>query len=117
MSFLRKALNGALPAADLRDAKRCPLRVSVAGIVLVRQRPATASGVVFITLEDETGIANLVLWRDTYEKYRRVVRLSTALLVRGRVERQGEVVHVHAEHLESLDDRLPDLGSRSRDFH
>lgn len=72
---------------------------------------------VFITLEDETGIANLILWSDTFEKYRRVARLSRMLLARGVVERQGEVVHIHVRHLESLD-TMPDVpDSRSRDFH
>lgn len=121
VSFLREHLASlrVLPAADLRDEKRCPAkrRVSVAGVVLCRQRPGTASGVVFITLEDETGIANLIVWRDTFEKYRRVARLSTLLLAHGTIERQGEVVHVHVRELESLDDQAPTLQSVSRDFH
>jgi error-prone DNA polymerase len=121
VSFLREHLASlrVLPAADLRDEKRCPSkrRVSVAGVVLCRQRPGTASGVVFITLEDETGIANLIVWRDTFEKYRRVARLSTLLLAHGTIERQGEVVHVHVRELESLDDQAPTLQSVSRDFH
>lgn len=121
ISFIRGQLDrrGVLPCAELRDAVRRPQghRVSVAGIVLVRQRPSTASGVVFFTLEDETGIANLVVWASTFERYRRVARLSHVLLARGRIERQGEVVHLHAQHLESLDDRLPTLSAASRDFH
>ncbi len=121
ISFIREHLDrrGVLPCAELRDAVRRPQghRVSVAGIVLVRQRPSTASGVVFFTLEDETGIANLVVWASTFERYRRVARLSHVLLARGRIERQGEVVHLHAQHLESLDDRLPTLSAASRDFH
>ena len=89
----------------------------MAGVVLVRQRPSTASGVVFVTLEDETGIANLVIWPRVFERFRRVTRLSAGLLVEGKVERQGEVVHVHAAGIESLDERLLGLGGGSRDFH
>lgn len=121
ISFVRDQLDGSrvVPAANLRDEKCCPQgrRVSVAGVVLVRQRPATASGVVFITLEDETGIANLVVWPRVYERFRRVARLSTALIVQGRIEREGAVVHVHADRIESLDEGIEAVGQRSRDFH
>ena len=121
MSFQREELDrrGVIRASDLRDQKLCPngRLVAVAGVVLVRQRPGTASGVVFVTLEDETGIANLVIWSTTFEKYRRVVRLSTLLMARGQVERQGEVVHIHARHMENLDDLAPTLSATSRDFH
>ncbi len=119
--FVREelSLRGAIACGDLRDPMRTPTgaRVTVAGLVLVRQRPSTASGVVFMTLEDETGIANIIIWPRTFEKHRSVARLSSLLLVRGKVERSGEVVHVHADGFESLDDRLPALGSMSRDFH
>ncbi len=121
VSFIRGALDelDAIPTADLRDPRLSPQgrRVAVAGIVLSRQRPATASGVVFITLEDETGIANLIIWSTTFERYRWVARLSTVLLARGRVERQGDVVHVHVDRLENLDSRIPDFAAASRDFH
>lgn len=121
MSFLRAPLDerGAIAAADLRDLRLCPQgrRVSVGGVVLVRQRPATASGVVFITLEDETGIANLVVWPKVYERFRRVVRLSTVLLVSGRVEREGEVVHVHADRVEDIDETELQVCASARDFH
>jgi error-prone DNA polymerase len=120
ISFLRSRLetDGVTPCEDLRSIRLCPQGrvVTVAGMVLVRQRPGTASGVVFITLEDETGIANLILWSDTFERLRKVARLSTALAATGRVERQGEVVHVHVSDLASLDELLPDLDSHSRDF-
>jgi error-prone DNA polymerase len=121
VSFIRSQLvkRGVTPASELRDERRFPNkhRVVVAGVVLCRQRPGTASGVTFITLEDETGIANLVVWRDTFERYRRVGRLSTLVLARGVVERQGEVIHIHARHLESLDGAMPGLATMSRDFH
>lgn len=121
LSFIRDTLNGlgAIPASDLRHERVSPQgrQVSVGGLVLMRQRPGTASGVVFVTLEDETGIVNLILWRDVFERYRRVARLSRVMLAHGHVERQGEVVHLHAHRLESLDDRLDALVARSRDFH
>jgi error-prone DNA polymerase len=121
LSFLRSRLDdrSAIACTSLRDPGETPAgrSVHVAGLVLVRQRPATASGVVFITLEDETGIANLVVWPKVYERFRSIVRLSCMLLTHGRVERQGEVVHVHADLFESLDTWVPELNVRSRDFH
>ncbi len=121
IAFLRPELaqRGVTRAADLRSPRLCPAkrRVAVAGMVLCRQRPGTASGVTFITLEDETGIANLIVWRDTFEAHRRIARLSTILLAHGTVEREGEVVHLHAHRLESLDTHMPDLTQASRDFH
>ncbi|MCC7390600.1 MAG: PHP domain-containing protein [Phycisphaerales bacterium] len=121
VSFIRRALAeiGAVPCAELRAEAACPngRRVKVAGLVLVRQRPGTASGVVFITLEDETGIANLILWPRVFERFRRVARLSRALLASGKVERQGEVVHVHADRLDTLDGEVPLERRASRDFH
>jgi error-prone DNA polymerase len=121
MEFLRGTLDarGVTRACELRDERACPngRRVKVAGVVLVRQRPGTASGVVFITLEDETGIANLILWPRVFERFRVAARMSTLLLAQGSVERQGEVVHVHVHRLESLDEHAPELASSSRDFH
>lgn len=67
-----------------------------AGLVLVRQRPGSAKGVMFITLEDETGIANLVVWPQVFEKFRRVVMGASMIAVRGRIQREGEVVHLVA---------------------
>ena len=121
LSFLRERLDAesVMPASHLRSERLCPQgrSVAVAGLVLCRQRPSTASGVVFITLEDETGIANLVIWSDTFERHRRIARLSTILLVTGVVERQGEVVHIHAKAMRSLDHHLPGVAMASRNFH
>jgi DNA polymerase III alpha subunit len=91
--------------------------VTVAGLVLCRQRPGTASGVVFVTLEDETGIANLIVWRDVFERYRGVIRLAKAMRATGKVERQGEVVHLHVQGVEPLGGLHRELASASRDFH
>lgn len=121
LSFKRDALAKlqVIPCASLQDPARTPHGdiVRVAGLVLVRQRPGTASGVVFITLEDETGIANLILWSRTYEKYRKVARFSRILLAIGRVQREGMVVHVHVTRLVNADESVPSLRLRSRDFH
>jgi error-prone DNA polymerase len=82
----------------LADSKNDDL-LTLAGLVLVRQRPGTASGVVFVTIEDECGIANLVVWPKVFEAHRRIVMGSRLLGVRGRVQREGLVIHLVAEQL------------------
>ncbi len=84
-------------------------RVVVAGLVLVRQRPGTAKGVIFITLEDETGIANVIVWRALYERYRRAVIGGRLLRVTGRLQRESGVAHVIAEQVEDLSALLDEL--------
>ncbi len=84
-------------------------RVTVAGLVLVRQRPGTAKGVVFLTLEDETGIANIIVWKSVFEANRRAAMQGRFLAVRGRVQRAGEVVHLVAEGFRDLTESLRDL--------
>jgi error-prone DNA polymerase len=110
MSFQRTGLarRGFVPARELRDRKHRSL-VDVAGIVLIRQRPGSAKGVVFITLEDETGVANLVVWPDTMEKYRKVVMGARLIEVRGRVEYDDDVLHVIAQHLTDATHELRSL--------
>jgi len=76
--------------------------VAVAGLVIVRQRPGTAKGVVFLTLEDETGIANIVIWQKTFERHRRAVIAGRLLRVTGRVQRASGVVHVVATQIEDM---------------
>jgi error-prone DNA polymerase len=119
VAFARPRLRdlGAVPCADLRDPARTPDTgsVTVAGLVLNRQRPATASGVTFMTLEDESGIANLVVWRDVYQRFRRAAG-SRLLVVHGRVQREGDVVHVVVAKLQGLDEELDGLAAGSRDF-
>jgi len=85
------------------------LRIEVAGLVLVRQRPGTASGVIFATLEDETGIANVVIWPKVFAAYRKTVLASRMLAVRGRVQAAHGVIHIIAEHMEDLTPYLLDL--------
>ena len=74
--------------------------------MLVRQRPGTAKGVIFITLEDETGIVNVVVWPKVFEKNRRMVMTAQFLEVRGKIEREGLVIHVVADQLIDLSDEL-----------
>jgi error-prone DNA polymerase len=114
-----KLVRPRLPAAyrSARDLASTPhgARVSTAGMVICRQRPGTASGVVFITLEDETGFVNLILWSPTFERWRHVATTSSMLVAHGKVERQGEVVYVVPDRLEKLG--LYDVPAMSRDFH
>ncbi|WP_236638297.1 OB-fold nucleic acid binding domain-containing protein [Mangrovicoccus ximenensis] len=79
-----------------------PARVTVAGLVLVRQRPGTAKGVIFVTLEDETGVANVIVWRGIYDRFRRAVIAGRLLRVTGRLQREAGITHVVAEEVEDL---------------
>ena len=88
--------------------------VTVAGLVLVRQRPGTAKGVIFVTLEDETGVVNIVVWAKVYEKYRRQIIAGRLLRVTGRVQRESQVCHVVAEHIEDISDMLDALALAQR---
>ena len=110
MAFLRAGLaeRGFVRACDLR-ARKFRSMVHVAGVVLIRQRPGSAKGVCFITLEDETGVINLVVWPDLKEKQRRVVMGARLMEVRGRVEYDDEVIHVIAHHMTDATDELHKL--------
>jgi len=90
--------------------------LETAGLVLVRQMPGSAKGVVFITIEDETGIANLVIWPKLYERQRRVILSAGMMAVHGRVQREGEVVHLVAHRVSDLSDLLASVGSRDATF-
>lgn len=98
----------ALPHSRLNEPPR-EARVTVAGLVLVRQRPGTAKGVVFLTLEDETGVANVVVWRKIFLRFRRAVVAGRLLRVTGRLQRDSEVVHIVAEVIEDISDMLDEL--------
>lgn len=93
----------------LRDVRENG-RVTILGAVITRQRPATASGVVFITLEDETGSANLIVWKNTFTKYRTQVMQGRLLKVTGKVQREGRVIHVISEYIEDLSYLFDNLG-------
>lgn len=104
---------------DLADEGRFPhgTPIRVAGLVLVRQRPGTASGIVFMTIEDESGIANLVVFPNIYARFRKAARHSTAVLVAGNVERSGKVVHVRVRRIAPLSLGEGQFAAMSRDFH
>ncbi|MCJ8139875.1 error-prone DNA polymerase [Falsirhodobacter halotolerans] len=84
----------------------------VAGLILVRQRPGSAKGTMFITLEDETGIANLVLWPKVFEEYRRIILTASMIAARGRVQREGAVVHFVVHSLTDLSADLASVGAQ-----
>ncbi|MDR9427168.1 MAG: error-prone DNA polymerase [Salibaculum sp.] len=110
LSFLRAALarQGYAACADLADSGNGQA-VRLAGLVLIRQRPGSAKGVCFITLEDETGTANLVVWPKVLARYRKVVMQARLLVVHGYVQRDVDIIHVVAQHLEDRTDALQRL--------
>lgn len=114
LSFVREELTrrGVTRCADLasiRDGRH----VQVAGIILVRQKPGSAKGVLFITIEDETGIANGILWPDRFEKQRRTVMSASMIGMRGRVQKEGEVIHVICDRIINHGDLLHRVGEMS----
>ena len=117
VAFLRDTLRnrGMVACADLQHV-RDGRRVIVPGVVLVRQKPGSAKGVMFITIEDETGVANLILWPDRFEKQRRLVLSAGMIACHGKVQREGEVTHVVTDRLEDLSDLLRSVGQRDDTF-
>jgi error-prone DNA polymerase len=117
ISFQRETLNGwgVAPAAALEQLDN-DRYVRVAGLVLVRQRPGTAKGITFVTLEDETGTANLIIRQNIWQRYYQAARTASALIAHGRLQRQEGVTHVLVTRLEDLSQRLSGLRSQSRDF-
>jgi error-prone DNA polymerase len=90
--------------------------VEAAGLVLVRQMPGSAKGVMFITIEDESGIANLVIWPTVFEKQRRIILSAGLMAVYGRIQREGDVVHLVAHRLADLSGELASVGDRDAAF-
>ena len=121
VGFARKMLNqlGVVPTSELSQMKN-GMAVKVCGLITVRQRPGTAKGVLFITIEDETGFANLVVWSKTFEQYRKVILQSRLLMVEGKLQMAGEVIHVvvsacfNLNELMSLDFEGRNLGSMQK---
>ncbi|MCB1464253.1 MAG: error-prone DNA polymerase, partial [Nitratireductor sp.] len=109
VSFLREQLAArrVLCSADLETRKNGEW-TSVAGLVLVRQRPGTASGVIFVTLEDETGIANVIVWPKVFEKHRRIVMGARMVLIEGQLQKADGVVHLIARRLSDMTRELMD---------
>jgi error-prone DNA polymerase len=118
IGLLRPALNalGVVPASALADVSDKAV-VQVAGLAIVRQHPSTAKGTVFVTLEDETGTTNLVLWPHIWKRFRAVARSAVALRVEGKLERSSGVIHIIASRLEDLSSSLRKLKVKSHDFH
>ncbi|HEX3885448.1 MAG TPA: error-prone DNA polymerase [Stellaceae bacterium] len=116
LAFLRAEL-GREGVVTARELMTLPVerRLSVAGLVLIRQRPGSANGVVFVTIEDETGIANLILWPKTLERFRRIALGATLLYCRGRLQREEGVIHIVAEELRDLTPLLNTLRDRTGD--
>ncbi len=94
--------------ARVRDGRR----VIVPGMVLVRQKPGSAKGVMFITIEDETGFANLIVWPSLYKQQRSLIFSATTIACHGRVQTEAGVIHVVADRLEDLSDLLRSVGQR-----
>lgn len=112
VSFLRERLTAKriVSAASLRDVPAGRV-ITTAGVVLVRQRPGTASGVIFASLEDETGLANIIVWPKVFEANRAVVLGSRLMAVKGEVQKEGLVIHVIARQVFDLTPMLLDLAS------
>jgi error-prone DNA polymerase len=91
--------------------------LQVAGLVLVRQRPGSASGVIFATIEDETGVANIIVWPRTFEKYRSAILGSRCLGVRGRLQKEDNVIHLVAYHLHDLTPMLADISAMADEIN
>ena len=117
MNFLRPRLQElqVVPASKLATWPNGK-RVSVAGLVLMRQRPSTAKGITFVTLEDETGTANLIVRPDVWEQYRKVARTAGVMLATGPLQRGGQIIHVLVHQLRDLSAEFADLQTHSRDF-
>jgi error-prone DNA polymerase len=114
LAFLRAELakDGLVTATELMTLP-VGRRLAIAGLVLIRQRPGSANGVVFVTLEDETGIANLIVWPATLERFRRAALGATLLYCRGRLQREESVIHIVAEDLRDWTARLNTLRERT----
>ena len=101
-----------MPDAELENL-RSGRRVAVSGLVLVRQRPGSAKGVIFMTIEDETGIANIIVWPKTFERFRAIVLGARMVRVRGRLQSESGVIHVVAEEVEDLSPWLSALSEEA----
>jgi error-prone DNA polymerase len=114
LAFLRSELKqeGLVCARDLAILP-VGRRIAIAGLVLIRQRPGSANGVVFVTIEDETGVANLIVWPPILERFRRAALGATLLYCRGRLQREESVIHIVAEDLQDWTRRLNTLRERT----
>ena len=117
LSFYRESLDE-LRVTTCRglDDKENNRHLRVAGLVILRQRPSTAKGITFVTLEDETGTANLVVKQKIWERYYKIARRAPAWIAHGKLEKKNGVIHVVVNRLEDMSDRLQELNVKSRDF-
>jgi error-prone DNA polymerase len=111
LQFLRTELDAmrivrCAELASIRDGRN----VEVAGVILVRQRPGSAKGVLFVTIEDETGVAQGILWPNTFEIYRRQVMAASMIAMRGRLQKEGEVIHIICDRIIDHDPMLRSIG-------
>ena len=118
LAFYRQELAslGVKPTAELATHEH-GRPVKVAGLVLMRQRPGTAKGITFMTLEDETGVANIVVHPGVWKRFELPARRAKALVVRGRLERKDRVIHVVVQRIDDMEMQLKELRHASRDFH
>ena len=117
VSFLREQLTQlrAISTEEL-SSHAADRRVKVAGLVLMRQRPQTANGITFMTLEDETGTANLVIFPNVWQRFRKTARFASVLMASGRLQQEGDIIHVVCDRLDDVSEMLQQLDSRSRNF-
>jgi error-prone DNA polymerase len=118
VALLRDVLvkRGVIPNQELWEQPN-GRSVTAAGLVITRQRPGSAGGVTFVTLEDETGYVNLIVWERVATAQRAALLESRLLLVRGKLQREGDVLHVIAQRLTNLSELLGGLVAASRNFH
>ena len=106
---MRERLDNGFTAARIAETPNGS-RIATAGLVITRQRPGTASGVIFITLEDETGVVNVIVWPKVYARFRRAVIAGRLLRITGKLQREGSVSHLIAWRIENLSSWLDHLG-------
>jgi error-prone DNA polymerase len=117
VSFLREQLIQLRTVTAEQLSEMTPdRRVKVAGLVLMRQRPSTANGITFVTLEDETGVANLVVFPSVWQHFRQTARFATVMMATGRLQREGDVIHVVCERLDDVSEMLEQIDPKTRNF-
>jgi error-prone DNA polymerase len=117
VAFMRARLNSrGIKRSDALDRIESGQRVVVAGLVLVRQRPGTSKGVIFMTLEDETGVANIIVWPKAFERLRAIVIGARFVAVSGKLQSESGVIHIIAERMEDLTPMLGQLSDEGRDI-
>ena len=117
VSFLREQLIQLRVVTAEQLSEMTPdRRVKVAGLVLMRQRPSTANGITFVTLEDETGVANMVVFPSVWQHFRQTARFATVMMATGRLQREGDVIHVVCERLDDVSQMLEQIDPKTRNF-